>query len=122
MAQRKLRRIHGLALGTRADRGDTAFARLVAEAQGKHYTGALARADSGGFATMFGDLTFEKGPLVLTKLETLIGTRAMDAALADYVSHHAYGLASQHDFQVACERQYGKPLGSQFEQWVNGSE
>jgi len=106
----------------RADRGDSAFARLVDEARGKVYHGSLAHADSGGFATMFGDLTFEKGPLVLVSLEALIGKRAMDAALADYVRTHAYGLASQQDFIAACERQYHHPLGAIVDEWVQRSD
>jgi aminopeptidase N len=106
----------------RADRGDSAFARLVNEARGKVYRGSLAHADSGGFATMFGDLTFEKGPLVLVSLEALIGTRAMDAALADYVRTHAYGLASQQDFVAACERQYHHPLAAIVDEWVRRSD
>jgi aminopeptidase N len=106
----------------RADRGDTAFASLVAEAKAKQYTGTIARADSGGFATMFGDLTFEKGPLVLTMLEQQIGTRAMDQALRDYVRTHAYGLASQQDFQRLCERYSGKSLDAFFTRWVAGTD
>jgi aminopeptidase N len=102
----------------RADHGDSAFARLVAEAKGKQYAGSIAHADSGGFATMFGDLTFEKGPLVLAMLEQKIGTRAMDQALADYVRTHAYRLASQRDFQAICERYSGKSLDAFFTRWV----
>jgi aminopeptidase N len=102
----------------RADHGDSAFARLVAEAKGKQYAGSIAHADSGGFATMFGDLTFEKGPLVLAMLEQKIGTRAMDQALADYVRTHAYGLASQRDFQAICEHYSGKSLDGFFTRWV----
>jgi len=105
----------------RADRGQAAYDSLVRDAESKHYVGTLAHADSGGFATMFGDLTFEKGPLTLATLEALIGTRAIDAALAEYVRGHAYGLASLADFQAACERQYGKPLGPFFDQWVRGA-
>jgi len=105
----------------RAEHGDSAFARLMAEARDNAYDGTLARADSGGFKSMFGDLTFEKGPLVLAMLEQKIGRRAMDAALADYVHGHAYGLASQRDFQSACERHSGQQLGAFFDQWVGTS-
>jgi aminopeptidase N len=105
----------------RSARGDSAFWAGVAQAQTAAYTGALARADSGGFSTMFGPVTFQKGPLVLLMLEDLLGEPRMRAALARYVRGLAYRHGSPRAFQREAERVYGKSLDWFFAQWVDGA-
>jgi len=102
----------------RSARGDSAFGSLSRGAADHDFAVPLARADSGGFGTMFGALTFHKGPVVLVMLEDLIGTRAMDDALRSYVTRNAYGRASLSDFRESAERASGRELGWFFDQWT----
>jgi aminopeptidase N len=102
----------------RADRGDSVFWAAIAQAETTTYVGTLAHADSGGFATMFGSLTFEKGPLVLVMLEDLLGAGGMQNALRRYVQRHAYGSGSLSEFRRECERVHGASLNWFFDQWV----
>src|SRR5262249_11960122 len=95
----------------RSAQGDSAFASAWRGATDHPYRASLARADSGGPATMFGPLTFHKGPLVLCMLEDFIGSAAMGRALREYVTRNAYGHSSLEEFQRVAEKASGKPLG-----------
>ncbi len=103
----------------RSSRGDSAYQALVSDAEKQTYQGTLAHADAGGFASMFGALTFQKGPLVLVRLEEKIGDRAMRAALKAYVTTNAYRHGSLQAFQAQAEKASGMKLNDFFEQWVN---
>jgi len=105
----------------RSARGDSAFDALWHGAADHDFALPLARADSGGFATMFGALTFHRGPVVLLMLEDLIGTKAIDAALREYVTRNAYGRASLAEFRRAVNAASGRDLGWFFDQWTTRS-
>jgi len=105
----------------RSARGDSAFNALWRGAADHDFAVPLARADSGGFATMFGGLTFHKGPVVLLMLEDMIGTKAIDAALREYVARNAYRSASLAEFRRAVNNASGRDLGWFFDQWTTRS-
>jgi aminopeptidase N len=105
----------------RSARGDSAFDALWRGAADHDFAVPLGRADSGGFSTMFGALTFHKGPVVLLMLEDLIGTTAMDAALRSYVTRNAYRRASLAEFRQSAEKAAGRELGWFFDQWTTRS-
>jgi aminopeptidase N len=102
-------------------RGKVTYDSVLADARKQEYHGALAHVAPDDFASMFGPLTFQKGPLVLSMLRDLMGERAFGAAMRSYVKEHSRKLGSTADFRRACERASGKQLGAFFEKWVDGA-
>ncbi len=102
--------------------GDSTYRALLDSAVVASAPAPIAPANPADFNAMFGNATFEKGPAVLVMLEQLIGTDAFNEALRSYVAQHAYGVVETADFQRACEKASGKPLGAFFAQWIRGKD
>jgi aminopeptidase N len=71
--------------------------------------------------SMFGGLTFTKGPLVLHMLRHVMGDDPFMRALRQYVADFAYSTVTTRDFQHEAEAAWGHPLDDFFDKWVFGS-
>jgi len=65
---------------------------------------------------------YSKGSVVLQMLRHVMGDSLFMQSLFVYANDPAlkYGTATIHDFQLTCERVYGKTLGYFFQEWIYG--
>jgi aminopeptidase N len=100
--------------------GSAAFDSLARDGRAADTSGVVAAADTSRMQSMFGGLTFAKGPFVLEMLQDVIGPRAMARALHTYITDASYRHGSTPAFELACERSAHRSLRWFFVQWVYG--
>jgi aminopeptidase N len=85
---------------------------------GGHLEGSLYIKDTTDTGKLFSDTVFNKGAWVLHMLRHVMGDAKFFLALKNYVKTFGYKNASTEDFQLVCEREYGRTLDWYFKEWV----
>jgi len=101
--------------------GDSAYRAAMRGLYRPDFEGSLYVADSMDVSHFFGPTTFSKGAWVLHMLRHVMGDSSFFHALRSYVREFSYGTVVTEDFQRVCEREYGRPLGWFFNEWVYGT-
>jgi len=102
-------------------RGRAAFDSTIGSLASRDVPGSLQVADTTNIRSMFGALTFGKGPVVLDRLRRVMGDSAFFLALRRYATRFAYGTVTTRDFETVAERASGRSLDGFFREWVYGS-
>jgi aminopeptidase N len=71
--------------------------------------------------SLYGNIIYNKAPIVMRQLERLIGTDAFQLGLRDYLSKYAGGNASWPDLVAALQAHTAANLAAWNEIWVNGT-
>lgn len=66
----------------------------------------------------YGAIVYGLGPLVLLRLEERLGEEAFTRLLREYVSRHAFGVATGADLRALLEAGCGCDLGGFFAEWI----
>jgi len=101
--------------------GDSAYRAAMRGLYQPEFEGSLYVGDSMDVSHFFGPTTFSKGAWVLHMLRHVMGDASFFHALRAYVRDFSYGNVVTEDFQRVCEREYGRPLGWFFKEWVYGT-
>jgi hypothetical protein len=70
----------------------------------------------------YSQLVYQKGALMLEKLEKVIGKEKMDELLKAYFKEYQYGIASGEDFISVFSEELGPEAKEYFENWLIGKE
>ena len=101
--------------------GDSAYRAAMHGLYQPDFEGSLYVPDSMDVSHFFGPTTFSKGAWVLHMLRHVMGDSSFFHALRAYVREFSYRTVVTDDFQRVCEREYGRPLGWFFKEWVYGT-
>ncbi len=101
--------------------GRAAYRAAMAQADRDDFSGPIYIADSTNLAALFTVTTFDKASWVLHMLRHVMGDSAFFGALRDYLRAYAYAAATTEDFQLVCERRYGRSLAWFFREWIYGT-
>jgi aminopeptidase N len=71
--------------------------------------------------SLYGNIIYNKAPIVMRQLERLMGADAFRAGLGDYLKKYAGGNASWPDLVAALQAHTGVDLSAWNEVWVNGT-
>ena len=71
--------------------------------------------------SLYGNIIYNKAPIVMRQLERLIGADAFQAGLRDYLAKYAGGNASWPDLVAALQAHTAVNLAAWNEVWVNGT-
>ncbi len=100
--------------------GKEAYLNLMRSWDKDEFDGPVFIKDPTNKNALFSETTFQKGAWVLHMLRHVIGDEAFFNALRSYVKTYAYKSASTEDFELVCEKEYGRPLNWFFKEWVYG--
>lgn len=67
---------------------------------------------------LFGTASYNKGAWCLHMLRGVMGDSTFFKTLREYYITYKYETASTHDFQIICEKNYGKNLDWFFDEWI----
>jgi aminopeptidase N len=76
----------------------------------------LANLDEAG--TLYGAIIYQKAPIVMRHLESLVGAGAFQDALREYLTAHAFGNASWSDLVAVLDRRTPEDLAAWSHAWV----
>lgn len=100
--------------------GKEAYLKLMRSWDKDEFAGSVFIKDTTNKDALFSETTFQKGAWVLHMLRHVMGDEKFSRSLKAYVKTFSYKSASTEDFETVCEKEYGRPLGWFFKEWIYG--